>query len=572
MLTDTPILLKIVPKEALGYDPFQHAIRTRMIPAKPKENLPEVLAWALLAFLGACAMLVFRPTPIFHDSYQYLNVAEHIKNEHQVATSLIHFDTERSHGRIPAPLTTFPPGYPMLIALTSIGGDFEAAARFLSCVCYAGTAALLAWALILTGVTAFVRQVVLLLYATNAVALMYATTVLSDPLYSLLSTGAVVTLIWAEKSVAPKPVVTARVLMAMSVTGVAYLVRYVGLFLIAGFLGYAVLRLLVPGSRFRGVFLLSTLIPITLATGMMLRNAVTSGTWKGGNEIPVHNPAKRVLADYARAQLQVMLGQHGFALGVWEGLLLAGALGIAGLSIAAAMKGFRPDSGRRNVDSAGLLAALCIAVYTAGLVYTCLTSMIVYETRYLLPMLPLYLLWFGMAIHWLTSRCSANPAVGRIPAWLAILLALVGYAGVNARGFPRHPGPSPQKTLAAEFAEPDGEGHPLRNWVDSHIPASEAIVAADGQAIGYLLHRPTVSMISAAHSRVRWDCDEVKNEMRRFRANFVILPKTSPSLEEDLLLSESRFVAASLSSQPPCGFVVAAENAHIRILTPAGRD
>src|ERR1019366_7663969 len=114
-------------------------------------RLLEVLLWTLLAFLGAGTMRAFRPAPLSNDSYQYLDVAEHFRHDHQLATSLVYFDTERSYGRIPAPLTTFAPGYPVVVAITSLSSDLEDAARGLSCVCYAGTAALLAWALILTG-------------------------------------------------------------------------------------------------------------------------------------------------------------------------------------------------------------------------------------------------------------------------------------------------------------------------------------------------------------------------------------------------------------------------------------
>jgi hypothetical protein len=75
--------------------------------------------------------------------------------------------------------------------------------------------------------------------------------------------------------------------------------------------------------------------------------------------------------------------------------------------------------------------------------------------------------------------------------------------------------------------------------------------------------------VSAEHSAARWECEDVKNQMRRFHASFVILPKASPSMDEDALLAESGFVSAALSAQPPCGFAVAAENADIRILTIA---
>jgi hypothetical protein len=163
---------------------------------EPTLKFLEVLAWALLVFLGASSMRAFRPLPLDNDSYQYLNVAENLNHGRGLTTSLIYFDTERSHGRIPGPLTSLPPGYPVVIAITSrLGVSPEGAGRGVSCVCYAGTAALLAWALILIGVPTFWRQLVLLLFATNAAALEFATWVMTEPLYMLLSTGAVVGLI-----------------------------------------------------------------------------------------------------------------------------------------------------------------------------------------------------------------------------------------------------------------------------------------------------------------------------------------------------------------------------------------
>jgi len=46
---------------------------------EPTLKFLEVLAWALLVFLGASSMRAFRPLPLDNDSYQYLNVAENLK-------------------------------------------------------------------------------------------------------------------------------------------------------------------------------------------------------------------------------------------------------------------------------------------------------------------------------------------------------------------------------------------------------------------------------------------------------------------------------------------------------------
>ena len=125
---------------------------------KANIQLAEVVIWMLLALLAASAIRTFRPMPLGNDSYQYLNVAENFRHDHHLTTSLVNFDTERSHGRIPAPLTTFPVGYPFVVAILANWSDFEGTARFLSGVCYACVTGLLAYALILVGVTPFLRQ------------------------------------------------------------------------------------------------------------------------------------------------------------------------------------------------------------------------------------------------------------------------------------------------------------------------------------------------------------------------------------------------------------------------------
>jgi hypothetical protein len=150
-----------------------------------------------------------------------------------------------------------------------------------------------------------------------------------------------------------------------------------------------------------------------------------------------------------------------------------------------------------------------------------------------------------------------------------LLAFVVGYVGSNARELIRTPPPARHELLAAKFAEPDADGRPLREWVESNIPEDAVIMAADGQATGHLLRRPTLTVVEAQYSPVRWGCDEVKRQMETYGARYLILYK--PSAEtEDPLLSESEFVSTAVTRQPPCGFVVAAENSSVRVLEIGG--
>src|SRR5215472_7264459 len=91
----------------------------------------EPAGWCLLALIATVAQLAphnLMPR-LYNDSFQYLSVAKQFGSTQRIATSLVFFDTARFHGTIPAPVTWFPPGYPLAIAgLSTIGLANEGAA------------------------------------------------------------------------------------------------------------------------------------------------------------------------------------------------------------------------------------------------------------------------------------------------------------------------------------------------------------------------------------------------------------------------------------------------------------
>src|SRR5436190_6520184 len=101
----------------------------------------EPLAWCAVALVVALAAYWERGAlPIItSDSTQYLSTARNLRLTHRIETSLVHFVTERSHGVIPAPLTTFAPGYPAAIAMVSMasGSNYETAGLWISMISFA---------------------------------------------------------------------------------------------------------------------------------------------------------------------------------------------------------------------------------------------------------------------------------------------------------------------------------------------------------------------------------------------------------------------------------------------------
>jgi len=338
--------------------------------------------------------------------------------------------------------------------------------------------------------------------------------------------------------------VIARAVIAYSVAGLACWIRYAGLFLIAAVVGYALLLWILQRNRLRTIFLLTALIPVALAGGVMLRNLVIVGTWRGGNDMTVHHPLKRVMAEYARAQLHLFFGEHPITFGVWQILVLAGGLGAAVVLIAGVRKGGLPSTSWlwtgwwRKPDAAELLVGLCVLVYSVSMFYAGLRTVITFGVRMFLPILPLYLLLLGMGINRLTACWPASAQ----SAWLkaGLLLVIVGYVGLNAHDLHRPFAPPRHEILAPLYAKSAADGQPLLKWVESNINAGDTIMAADGQGTGYLLNRRTIGMVTASYSPVRWECDEVKNQMKRFGASYLILYKLSPMDEDPEVSRASR--------------------------------
>jgi hypothetical protein len=524
----------------------------------------EVLLWGVVGLTVACSMLAFRPTSLWDDSFQYLNVAANIRSGNGIATNLVYFDAERSHGRIPAPLTTVPPGYPAAVGLlSSVVGSFEATARGLSAICFAGTAALLAFTLIAVRITVFARTTVLLLFVANAVSVEFSTAVLTESMFVFIFTAAIVALIRAWWSFPFPRGHLPWIIVGLTLAGLSYWIRYAGLFLIMAVVLYIGLRYLRLRGRVDAFEFCATLIPIALAGILIARNVRLVGNWKGGNDLQISHPLHGVMANFARDQLHLLLGEHAVKFGVWEGLLLVGGLGLGALLVRVLIRG-GPEGNTVFPRAHGLwtLPLTCAVVYSAGLCYAGLHTVITFGTRMFLPVLPLYLILFGLMLHWLSSR--ALFAGGQLWFRAALCALAIGYIGVNARDLKDPQPKSSLASLSALFAEQACDGQRLSDWVNEHIAPATVIAAQDGQATGYLLHRRTLGLVESEFSAERWECPEIRTQMSRFGARYLILYRHPDN--DSHLLEESRFAAAAASGQPGCGFVIASENQDVRIL------
>ncbi len=540
---------------------------------RPAGKLIEALLWALLAFLAADVFRAAAHPPLENDSYQFLSVAQNIRTGHGIRTALIFFDVERSHGQMPAPLTTFPPLYPLAIAaLGHFAANLELAGRLVSMLSFALTAALLAIGLIQLRAAPLVRIFILILFLANATLLGFATSILSEPLFTLLIVGVADGLFWIEAELACgrfRPLPSACIL---SLAGLACWVRYAGYFIVLALAVYLCAGFLLRPSRPRLMLAALYLLPIGIALALAARNLRIAGNWRGGNDLVVHHSLQSVLWIYCAGHYHLFLGNHALSLGYGEGTVIAALIALSVLATIVFTAPAPADAPAPALRRQTLLPVLLVLIYTAAMIWAGLHSDITFGGRMFLPMLPFYLLLFAVFIGALDRRIAFRPMRA---ALLTVLVLLgLGVIAANARDLAMAPQPAPDQIVSADFAAPTASGQPLTQWLRNHTTADEVLLAEDGQATGFALGHPTVALVDSEYSRITWDCATVAATLARFHARYVVLYRAASAAAishhsahpNTVLRAESPFVAAALDGTIPCGFAIAQENAAVRIL------
>ncbi len=507
----------------------------------------EIVLWCLLYVTVLAGILYHAKGPgLSNDSYQYLSEAENIYNGHGLTTSIVHFDTERAHGRVPAPLTTFPPGYSLAIAAISRTGlARETAGLILSAASFISLVPLIACTAGLLELSAMATRMALVLLLGNSAAGLYATAVVTESLFTALALSALLCLLLHERANGGTPAAAAGNLLVAC----ACWVRYAGLFLFVAAGAHLAWRAFRRRDRRSVIASACLALPAALISCLLVRNMVLTGSWKGGNTKAVAHPLAAVLKQFGVSTYHLFFGEGvPTRLGVLQvilgvGLILSSVL----LFVTVA----------RVASSSGIRAALGRAFPGAGLL---LVYVVVYNMFY--PLLPVYFLLSGLIL----TRLQALPGARSAPlAWTACAAIIVGsYWSINLENTMVHRPMSPDRVVEASFAVPSGTGGSLRSWFDANVPLGAVIVATNGQATAYVLKRKVISLVGSYYSDQRWDEKEVRALMQRYGAAFLILyPRIDPMIEP--VQQESAFLQALIEGRRPQWLQLAADNGQVMI-------
>ncbi|MEX2302396.1 MAG: hypothetical protein WD733_15750 [Bryobacterales bacterium] len=532
----------------------------------------EVWGWALLAFAVVTLNCVRLGGPILaDDSFQYLSIAENLAAGNGIRTSIVHFDTERSHGELPAPMTWFPAGYPAAMAVLSLMGIPRHWAGFgVSSLSLAALVLVIAWLCSWYRLSALATRLVLFLLIANSWTLLYSGGVLTESVFTAVSIGAIAVLAAVSEQTG-KPGQANRIgLWALCglLIGISSWARYAGVFLYASLGLFLAIEVVLGGRRdLRGPIAAVVTATIPLAV-LLLRNVLLVGNWRGGNSIDSSTSVPELVRDAFVTAYELFFGELVRArFGVAEVLVVLSA-GVCGIVVIRTALKHREAIARELAGRPSLLPVLTyVGVYIGALVYLSFFSQLGFSYRYCYPFLPLLLVLIGLLVA-VAAPHMRRSLSGRAAAAAAV--ALLGcYVFLNVRNTLQ---PWSSGSLFADrrvtvyFEAPMPSGGSLRSWMEANVPADRAIAAANGQATAYVLRRKTVSMIAHDNSAYTWEEREVREVMTRFRADFLILYPQAPSRAAPQVQNESKFLGALAQGRKTAKWLLlAAENPFVKV-------
>ena len=476
----------------------------------------------LVAVLLGAAVYVFHtwsahaPDLVSNDGIQYLEGARTLARGEGFGTSILIYDPNFTAGTLPTSQTTFPPGYPALIALGITLGCPPVVAGLLASLLGGLTTA----ALLFLSLGGWIGAWAALLVLLNLHATILTTVIASDVVFTALATAALIRLGSGLGAGARRALWQGGALV-----GAAFACRFAGTFLLGAvgvFFGVRWLRTRTTGRFLDGV---AAVLPGALVMGgLFLRNLVLSGDADGGALDDFVRPWAVVFSKFFWGSVTLFgvatPDTPAFAVEL-RGLVVA--LGVVSAGVARAPA---PTRAAARAWAAEPLVGLCLvfmAVYLAALLHLSHTrNSIVLLPRYMLPVLPPLLLVVGRALRALVAGGALSPRQGAVVGVASLVALLVGGWSYLPAMRATYLEGNPARRIAAHLDAPAADGRTLRQVFAAEVPPGAPLLAEPGHALGFELDHPVVGPIGAAYSGRAWDAAEVRTAVSHYDVRWAV--------------------------------------------------
>jgi 4-amino-4-deoxy-L-arabinose transferase-like glycosyltransferase len=487
-----------------------------MIRHLPERRLDLVLkltlAFAGLVILSWVLAFRFQLANLDNDTAQHVSVAQNLLAGKGLSTSLLFYDEHFQQESLPAAQTIWPPGFPLVLAaILAMGFTVTGAVTLVGAASH-----------VLSSVALFallrrleIRRV--LAFASAAVWLLWTTELglvnrgYTEPLYILCTLLGTYAFVRAEQADTQSARLKWLVTMGAWL-GASFLVRYVGILTIGAGLAAVALTTL-KRDRFSRTAIANVvaagIVPALVVAAVFARNWLITRTMTGWPEIynePDPIGALKALLWAIRYQVVGTPGEFDlfWIIGV---VLVAGVLA-ASVWLVRRIAAFRGSSWLERLGPAVVFSVLYSLITVAFLVaLAAVRNPLLLQWRYLVPLVPFALLLLAIvaeAVVRTTAGATRQAAWGAMSAWLIALAcgqAVAIEVGLTNRWLDLR-----ANTLQAALAAPFGSaGVTVAEQLRRDASEAAPILSNEGQGLGLLLQRPTLSLSPRTFANATWD-------------------------------------------------------------------
>jgi Dolichyl-phosphate-mannose-protein mannosyltransferase len=449
-----------------------------------------------------------------------------------------------------------------------MGFNYETAALIVSLASFVLVTAGLWHLMRVLDPTRWAARAAVLCWLINSYALSTSVAAVSEPLFTVFSLATLLFLVNADEKYASTHNGMYWVGSAV-MAGASYWVRYAGILWGLTCVTLLVVQIAARGKRDiplrRSAILAVTALLVLLVffAPVIIRNVTLIGNWRGGNTVPGATPVPELVIATPRILHHLLFGD-GTSSQLRVPMLLV-SIGLVGM-VGACLVWLRATapfqqvlSWRPPLTKAGIVLAAFL-IYSFGIAAIAARSVISYSPRMYTPVLPHLIALITCGVAFLIRRLPAGNYSRSVSiAMVVCLLSGYGIANVISR---TSVGPDAYEKTEKALLEPDETGRPLKQRIEQELTRGEVIAATNGQAAGYVLQHPTISLVGQPYSRMNWTASTVRAELIRFGANHLLVFRDAAL---DPVIQESPFLGELATGKAPAWLPLACLNRDVYV-------
>lgn len=487
------------------------------------KNLNIALILVILCVVGITLHLnsIYKNSFIGSDTAQYLSVAKNLFSGEGFSTSIIYYNENKLSGRVPAPQTVFPNGYPFLINLVMQLGFSPSYSAFLICMlCFNLIGIELYIIAKKLNYSKIIVIVIILFWFFLVYNWLAVLSCISEMCFIFFTTTSAYFILKSETTKKKYYVLLSSIAAALSFT-----MRYAGIFFILSIILYFTWELIKYKKRDSIIdLLLISFIPIITVGLTVIRNYSITGGFRGSSRYLPEGTIKKLfykiyssfctLSGFSKKALYAY-DIPSILMAITGGILLVFLVRYIMISHKLEYYQQRDDSIRLNN-----LSAFYLTLSLLFLAYFDLAAIEPFHHRYLIPLIPFMAIIVSNKLQRLINSYSIDSKI--FYAWFCILLVsfLSGQTKLYEVRINKHLKNNYYDKVNVALNEAI-EPINLKKFLQKEITNKNPLLS-NSSLVETILEVPVIGLSIKSYQKHNWPVSEVKKTIKKYEIAYII--------------------------------------------------